>query len=88
MEGEKYFKSVFGPYDTKTNERDKTKRKLPDGTITSNDKMNKINYRASQLDKKYRLDTDNICFNSFQMLSGQALQSLQQKVEFWKVINR
>ena len=66
LEGEKYLLNQFlGPYDTSTNERDTTKRNLPDGTITFNGKMNKINYMASQLDKKYRLETDNICFNSF-----------------------
>ncbi len=74
LEGEKVLLNQFlGPYDTSTNERDKTKKKLPDGTITFNGKMNKINYRASQLDKKYRLETDNICFNSFSDVIGTSI---------------
>ena len=75
LEGEKYLLNQYlGPYNTSTNERDTSKRKLPDDTITFTGDMNKINYRASQLSKDNWLDTDKLCFDSFSDIIGASIK--------------
>ena len=75
LEGEKYLLNQYlGPYNTSTNERDTSKRKLPDDTITFTGDMNKINYRAAQLSKDDWLDTDKLCFDSFSDIIGASIK--------------
>ena len=66
--GEKYILNQFlGPWDTKTNKRDKTAKNMPaNATAVYNGNMNKVNYNPTVAPyKAYNPDTNKECYNSF-----------------------
>ena len=66
--GEKYILNQFlGPWDTKTNARDKTAKNMPaNATAVYNGTMNKVNYNPTVAPyKAYNPDTNKECYNSF-----------------------
>ena len=68
IQGEKYILNQFlGPWDTKTNARDLTKRNLPNNqTTVFNGTMQLINYDGKTAPyTKYNPNTDKSCWNSF-----------------------
>jgi len=68
IQGEKYILNQFlGPWDTKTNARDLTKKNLPNNqTTVFNGTMQLINYDGKTAPyTKYNPNTDKSCWNSF-----------------------
>ena len=68
IQGEKYILNQFlGPWDTKTNTRDLTKKNLPNNqTTVFNGTMQLINYDGKTAPyTKYNPNTDKSCWNSF-----------------------
>ena len=68
IQGEKYILNQFlGPWDTKTNARDLTKKNLPNNqTTVFNGTMQLINYDGKTAPyKNYNPNTDKSCWNSF-----------------------
>jgi len=68
IQGEKYILNQFlGPWDTKTNARDLTKKNLPNNqTAVFNGTMQLINYDGKTAPyTKYNPNTDKSCWNSF-----------------------
>jgi hypothetical protein len=67
IQGEKYILNQFlGPWDTKTNARDLTKKNMPPNQTTVYDgAMTKVNYGSKAPYKVYDPNTNKECYNSF-----------------------
>ena len=67
IQGEKYILNQFlGPWDTKTNARDLTKKNMPPNQTTVYDgAMTKVNYGKKAPYKVYDPNTNKECYNSF-----------------------
>ena len=77
IQGEKYILNQFlGPWDTKTNARDLTKRNLPNNqTTVFNGTMQLINYDGKTAPyTKYNPNTDKSCWNSFTGIDRKTLK--------------